>query len=121
MENEVIAGREILGALADMRGAAPPGGVKIVSCPRCGRNSFDTHGFTERWLSRLYSMRRGITVAIMGCVVNGPGEARDADLGITGAGDKALIFRRGAVIRTIRVEEVDTVFFEELEKLEEMS
>jgi (E)-4-hydroxy-3-methylbut-2-enyl-diphosphate synthase len=117
MENEIIAGREILGALSDLQGAAWQGGVKIVSCPRCGRNSFDTHGFTERWLSRLYSLRQDLTIAIMGCVVNGPGEARDADLGITGVGDKVLIFRRGAVIRTIRVEDADTVFSEELAKL----
>jgi (E)-4-hydroxy-3-methylbut-2-enyl-diphosphate synthase len=118
MENEVIAGREILGAVADMQGKNQHGlGVRIVSCPRCGRNSFDTHGFTERWQPRLYSLKKDVTVAVMGCVVNGPGEARHADLGITGAGDKVLIFRRGNIIRTLRAEEADTAFLEELEKL----
>jgi (E)-4-hydroxy-3-methylbut-2-enyl-diphosphate synthase len=111
MENEVIAAREILGA------ATGSGGIRIVSCPRCGRNSFDTHGFTARWLLRLYSLPKDAVVAIMGCVVNGPGEAREADLGITGAGDKVLIFRRGLVIRTIRSDEADAAFAEELEKL----
>jgi (E)-4-hydroxy-3-methylbut-2-enyl-diphosphate synthase len=116
MENEVIAAREILGLIPGLRGAGP--GIRIVSCPRCGRNSFDTHGFTARWLSRLYSLPKKATVAVMGCVVNGPGEAREADLGITGAGDKVLLFRHGAVIRTVRAEEADAAFLEELEKLE---
>ncbi|MDR0400350.1 MAG: (E)-4-hydroxy-3-methylbut-2-enyl-diphosphate synthase [Treponema sp.] len=115
MEHEVIAAREILGALTGIR-AAPPG-LRIVSCPRCGRSSFDTHGFTSRWLSRLYSFPRDATVAVMGCVVNGPGEARDADLGITGAGDRVLLFRRGVVIRNLRREDADAAFAEELEKL----
>jgi (E)-4-hydroxy-3-methylbut-2-enyl-diphosphate synthase len=127
MENEVIAGREILGAAAELaaaRGNAPGtiarlrrNGVTIVSCPRCGRHGFDTHGFTARWLERLYGLERNLTVAIMGCVVNGPEEAKHADLGITGAGDKVLIFRRGAVIRTIAAAEADAAFAEELEKL----
>jgi (E)-4-hydroxy-3-methylbut-2-enyl-diphosphate synthase len=120
MENEVIAAREILAAAAgmgDKSGPEDPQGLRIVSCPRCGRNSFDTHSFTGRWLSRLYSLPKNGTVAIMGCVVNGPGEAREADLGITGAGDKVLLFRRGVVIRTLRLEEADAAFAEELEKL----
>ncbi|MDR0641934.1 MAG: (E)-4-hydroxy-3-methylbut-2-enyl-diphosphate synthase [Treponema sp.] len=112
MENEVIAAREILAAAG-----AAPGGLRIVSCPRCGRNSFDTHGFTARWLPRLYSLSKDATVAIMGCVVNGPGEAREADLGITGAGDRVLLFRHGVVIRTLRPDEADAAFAEELEKL----
>ena len=124
VENEVIAGREILLAAAENRsnGRAAqnrprPHGVRIVSCPRCGRSGFDTHGFTERWKSRLYAVDKNITVAIMGCVVNGPGEASHADLGITGAGDKVLIFRKGKVIRTIDAAEADAAFGEELEKI----
>jgi (E)-4-hydroxy-3-methylbut-2-enyl-diphosphate synthase len=128
MENEVIAGREILRAAADLFGGAPAGengagrfgrgrGVNIISCPRCGRNSFDTHAFTERWLSRLYSLDKNITVAVMGCVVNGPEEARHADLGVTGAGNKALLFRRGKAARTIDAAEADAAFGEELERL----
>jgi (E)-4-hydroxy-3-methylbut-2-enyl-diphosphate synthase len=130
MENEVIAAREILRAaveLAALRtagdGGADPAarlrrpGVAIVSCPRCGRNSFDTLAFSARWLPRLYTLNRELTVAIMGCVVNGPGEARHADLGITGAGNKVLLFRRGKVIRTIDAGEADSAFGEELDKL----
>jgi (E)-4-hydroxy-3-methylbut-2-enyl-diphosphate synthase len=111
MENEVIAAREILNTLDG------PRRVNIVSCPRCGRNSFDTHGFTRRWLETLYALEKDVTVAIMGCVVNGPGEARHADLGITGAGGKALIFARGEAIRTVDAADADQAFQEELEKL----
>jgi (E)-4-hydroxy-3-methylbut-2-enyl-diphosphate synthase len=117
VENEVITGREILRAvseLAENPEAFPVRGARIVSCPRCGRHGFDTHGFTERWLPRLYSLNKDITVAVMGCVVNGPGEARQADLGITGAGDRVLIFRYGEVIRTISAGEADAAFEEEL-------
>jgi (E)-4-hydroxy-3-methylbut-2-enyl-diphosphate synthase len=111
MENEVIAAREILNTLD---GA---GGVNIVSCPRCGRNSFDTHGFAARWLESLYALEKDVTVAIMGCVVNGPGEARHADLGITGAGSKVMLFAHGEPIRTIDAADADRAFREELEKL----
>jgi len=118
MENEVIAAREILETAQEMRGAGqtPRQGVRIVSCPRCGRSGFDTHAFTARWLNRLYAMEKNITVAIMGCAVNGPEEARHADIGITGAGDKVLIFAKGKVIRTINAGEADAAFEEELRK-----
>jgi (E)-4-hydroxy-3-methylbut-2-enyl-diphosphate synthase len=111
-ESEVLAGREILGCAGKARQ-----GISIVSCPRCGRATFDTHAFTARWAKRLYSRKTDATVAVMGCVVNGPGEARHADLGISGAGDKVVIFRHGEIVRTLLPEEADTVFEEELEKL----
>ena len=111
MENEVIAAREILLAVRESRLEAgldagrfsAPEGVRIVSCPRCGRCAFDTHAFTERWLSRLYGLRQNITVAVMGCPVNGPEEARAADIGITGAGGKVLIFKHGVIRRRLDV------------------
>ncbi len=112
MESEVMAAREIL-SCAGMR----PQGVKIVSCPRCGRAGFDTHEFTRRWAPRLYALKMDIVVAIMGCAVNGPGEARHADLGITGAGDKIIIFRRGEVVRTVLHDAADEAFARELEAL----
>jgi (E)-4-hydroxy-3-methylbut-2-enyl-diphosphate synthase len=125
MENELIAGREIVAAAWESLSGTPGSdisaesrlkraGVTIVSCPRCGRNSFDTHSFTARWLRRFYAIDRDICVAVMGCAVNGPGEARHADIGITGAGDKVLIFRKGKVIRTIDAAEADEIFAEEL-------
>lgn len=111
-ENEVLAGREILAAAK--RGRP---GVNIISCPRCGRGGFDVHGFLARWQDRLYALDRDITVAVMGCAVNGPEEARHADIGITGAGDRAVVFRGGKIVRTISSEEADTVFEEELSRL----
>jgi (E)-4-hydroxy-3-methylbut-2-enyl-diphosphate synthase len=120
MESEVIAGKEIIRAAADL---APEnvrfklGGVNIVSCPRCGRHGFDTLKFSSRWMSKLYSLDKDITVAIMGCEVNGPQEAKHADLGITGAGDKVLIFKRGKIIRTIDAKDADKIFEEELNKI----
>ncbi|MFZ2914122.1 MAG: flavodoxin-dependent (E)-4-hydroxy-3-methylbut-2-enyl-diphosphate synthase [Rectinemataceae bacterium] len=112
MESEIIAGREIVALATGVRK-----GADIVSCPRCGRASFDTHAFTERWASRIYSIRKNITIAVMGCVVNGPGEARHADLGITGAGDSVMLFRKGREVRSVRPEDADTAFGEELRKI----
>ena len=120
-EKEVIAGREILNAVLDFMSKGgvenKARGVRIVSCPRCGRSSFDSIGFTEAWQDRLYALNCDATVAIMGCAVNGPEEARHADLGITGAGNKALIFRKGVLVRTIDRSEADTAFMQELDKL----
>jgi (E)-4-hydroxy-3-methylbut-2-enyl-diphosphate synthase len=113
MESEILAGREILACAGKARE-----GISIVSCPRCGRASFDTHAFTARWADRLYSLKKTATIAVMGCVVNGPGEARHADLGISGAGNRVIIFRKGEIARTISPEEADTIFEEELGKLE---
>jgi (E)-4-hydroxy-3-methylbut-2-enyl-diphosphate synthase len=118
MEKEVIAGKEILGNLGEdigKKGARK--GVTLVSCPRCGRNSFDTHDFTERWQNRLYAINQDLTIAVMGCAVNGPEEARHADLGITGLGDKVFLFRQGKMVRTIAADAADAAFGEELEGL----
>ncbi|MDR1411875.1 MAG: (E)-4-hydroxy-3-methylbut-2-enyl-diphosphate synthase [Spirochaetaceae bacterium] len=141
MENEVIAGREILALARELAASCPADSsansgnthagagilreykedprpaATIISCPRCGRNSFDTHGFTARWLNRLYALKKRCTIAVMGCAVNGPEEARHADLGITGAGGKVLIFLRGKVVRTVDAARADEAFAEELEKL----
>ena len=114
-ESERRAGGDVRRVPAEERQA---GGRSIVSCPRCGRASFDTHAFTARWAESAILPTSTATVAVMGCVVNGPGEARHADLGITGAGDWVIIFRKGEIARTISPEEADTVFEEELDKLE---
>jgi (E)-4-hydroxy-3-methylbut-2-enyl-diphosphate synthase len=68
-------------------------------------------------MQRLYALNKDITVAIMGCEVNGPTEAKHADLGITGVGGKVLIFKRGKVIKTVTAAEADIVFEEELKGL----
>lgn len=112
MESEVLAAREIIGC-AGLRKE----GIRIVSCPRCGRASFDTHAFLARWSDRLYAIRAPLQVAIMGCVVNGPGEARHADIGISGAGDYVLIFRKGQEPKKVALSDTDKAFGEELMRL----
>ena len=111
-ENEVIAGREILHECG-----LRSGGVTLVSCPRCGRLGFDVHGFVERWQPELYALKKNVTIAVMGCVVNGPGEGKHADLGIAGGGGKVILFKKGKIIRTIDAENADTEFRKELETL----
>ena len=112
MENEVVAGIHILKECGKRAG-----GVNLVSCPRCGRIGFDVHSFVDRWQNKLLSMNKDITVAVMGCVVNGPGEGRHADLGIAGTKDKAIIFKKGKIVRTIDAKDADKVFEEELNSL----
>ena len=112
MENEVIAAREILSACSLRKE-----GISIISCPRCGRGGFDVHGFVQRWQEKLYSIEKKLTVAIMGCIVNGPGEGKTADIGIAGAGDKAIIFKKGKISRTVDAKDADKVFEEELNSL----
>lgn len=111
IENEIIAAKEILLA------ARRTSGVTLISCPRCGRCSFDTHAWTAKWQDLLYTLDASITVAVMGCAVNGPGEARNADIGITGAGNKIIIFKRGKIIRTVNEDDADAAFRAELTRL----
>ena len=92
---EVSAGIAILKA-AGLR----KGGVKFVSCPTCGRTEIDLIGLAERVEPLVRDLDKDITVAVMGCVVNGPGEAREADFGIAGGKDKGLLFKKGQVIGT---------------------
>lgn len=111
-ENEVVAGLEILRECGKRSG-----GVNLVSCPRCGRIGFDVHSFMSRWQNKLLSMKKNITVAVMGCVVNGPGEGKHADIGIAGANGKAIIFKKGEIVRTVDEKDADKVFEEELASL----
>ena len=111
-QNEVIAGVNILKECGKRNS-----GVTLISCPRCGRIGFDVHSFVERWQNRLMALDKNITVAVMGCVVNGPGEGRHADLGIAGTEDKVIIFKKGKIVQTIEPKDADKVFEEELNSL----
>ena len=112
LENEVIAGVNILKECGKRTG-----GVTLVSCPRCGRIGFDVHSFVDRWQNKLLSMKKDITVAVMGCVVNGPGEGKHADIGIAGGKDKVIIFKKGQIVCTVDEKDADKVFEEELNSL----
>ncbi|GAB4223414.1 MAG: (E)-4-hydroxy-3-methylbut-2-enyl-diphosphate synthase [Spirochaetales bacterium] len=111
-ETEILAARELLTSLGLRKG-----GVRIISCPRCGRSGFDVQGFLKIVGDRLQQDPRECTVAVMGCVVNGPGESRHADLGITGSGDKVVLFRKGRIVRTVQPEEAVEAFLKEFENL----
>ena len=110
---EVRAAKEILCALS-----LREKGIEVVSCPTCGRTRIDLIGLAER-VSELVSREkyRGLhmKVACMGCVVNGPGEAREAELGICGGVGEGLIIRRGQVLRKVREEELLSEFEKELD------
>ena len=98
---EVAAGKAILKA-AGLRKE----GVNIVSCPTCGRTRIDLIGLANRVEEALKDCKKPITVAVMGCVVNGPGEAREADYGIAGGKGRGLIFKKGVVLGTYPYEEL---------------
>ena len=93
--------REVTAGIAILKAAGVrKGGVKFVSCPTCGRTEIDLIGLATQVEERVRVLKRDITVAVMGCVVNGPGEAREADFGIAGGRDKGLLFRKGEVLGT---------------------
>lgn len=108
---EVRAGIDILKAL-ELRG-----GVNLISCPTCGRTRIDLIGLAEKAEEALQGCGKDITVAVMGCIVNGPGEAREADIGIAGGDGVGLIFKKGEIIRKVPETELLSVLLEEVEKL----
>ena len=112
--------REVSAGIAILKAAgARSGGVKFVSCPTCGRTEIDLISLATEVEKRVRSMPRDITVAVMGCVVNGPGEAREADYGIAGGRDKGIIFKKGKVLGTYPYERLCDALIELIEKDEE--
>ncbi len=109
--------REVSAGIAIVKAAGlRPGGVKFVSCPTCGRTEIDLISLAGQVEQRVKDMPRDITVAVMGCVVNGPGEAREADYGIAGGKGKGLIFKKGQVLGTYPYEELCDRLVELIEK-----
>ena len=92
-------------------------GVEIVSCPTCGRTQIDLIKIAADAEKRLSNVNKNITVAIMGCVVNGPGEASAADIGIAGGKNCGVIFKKGEIIRKLPEEELLGALLEEIEKM----
>ena len=95
------------------------GGVKFVSCPTCGRTEIDLIGLANQVESLVSGLDRDITVAVMGCVVNGPGEAREADYGIAGGKEKGLLFKKGQVVGTYPYERLCGALMELIESDED--
>jgi len=92
-------------------------GVNFVSCPTCGRCQIDLIRVAEEVEKRLQGVDKKITVAVMGCAVNGPGEAREADVGIAGGKGEGLVFRHGEIVRKVPEEQLADALLEEIEKL----
>ena len=108
---EVQAGLDILRAMG-LRG-----GPKMVSCPTCGRTRIDLIGLASRVEEKLRNVDKDITVAVMGCVVNGPGEAREADIGIAGGKGEGLLFRHGEILRKVPEENLLDELMKEIDRL----
>ena len=108
---EVRVGWEILAALG-MRRRGP----ELVSCPTCGRTQVNLIAIAEEVEKRLASVRAPITVAVMGCVVNGPGEARGADIGVACGRGKGVLFANGETIRTVEEDHIVDALMGEIER-----
>jgi (E)-4-hydroxy-3-methylbut-2-enyl-diphosphate synthase len=93
-------------------------GPELISCPTCGRTRIDLFSLAEQVEARLQTMRAPIKVAVMGCVVNGPGEAREADIGIAGGHGVGILFKKGELYRKVPEDQLLAVFLEELERIE---
>lgn len=108
---EIVAGKAILSGLNLMEDT-----VKIVACPTCGRCEWDCMEFAKKVEDYTANVKKPLKIAVMGCVVNGPGEASDADLGIAGAKDECAIFVKGKIVRKVKKAEVEKEFFGEIDK-----
>lgn len=109
---EVYAAKRILQACGIRRS-----GVNLVSCPTCGRTAYDMIPIVEELERRLADCKKNITVAVMGCVVNGPGEASAADIGVAGGKGEGMIFRKGKILYKVPQEKLVDALMEEIQKL----
>jgi (E)-4-hydroxy-3-methylbut-2-enyl-diphosphate synthase len=93
-------------------------GPEMISCPTCGRTRIDLFTLAEQVERKLQTMECTLKVAVMGCVVNGPGEAREADIGIAGGNGVGILFKKGEIYKKVAEADLLPVFLEELDKLE---
>jgi len=108
---EIQAGKDILKALGLRRGG------KLIACPTCGRTRIDLIPLANRVEAALADCEKDITVAVMGCAVNGPGEAREADVGIAGGRGEGLVFRKGKILRKVPEDKLLEELLAEVKKL----
>lgn len=109
---EIYAAKEILKVLGLRKQ-----GAELISCPTCGRTRIDMIPIAEEMEKRLRDIDKDIKVAVMGCAVNGPGEAREADIGVAGGIGEGLIFKKGEILRKVKEDEIIPALMEEIEKL----
>ena len=92
-------------------------GPEIISCPTCGRCTIDFLPLVEQVTRLLEGVKAPLTVAVMGCPVNGPGEAREADLGVTASGEEGYIFRKGKIVTKVHRDDIVKTLEKELNHL----
>ena len=92
--------------------------AEVISCPTCGRTEYDSIGLATRIEEITSNIKKPLKIAVMGCVVNGPGEAKDCDLGIAGSKDFCVIFKKGEVIKKVPFEKAEEEFIKELKNIE---
>lgn len=109
--------REVYAAKDILKACGMGGGIEIVSCPTCGRTRIDLIPLANHVEERLRGIDKPIKVAVMGCAVNGPGEAREADIGIAGGDGEALIFAKGKILRKVPEDKILEELKKEIEKL----
>ncbi len=109
--SEVRAGKTILSAL-NLRHDQ----VDVIACPTCGRCEWGCMEFAKKTEEYCKNIKKPLKIAVMGCVVNGPGEAKDADLGVAGAKDGCVIFANGKIIKTVKKQDLEKEFFGEIDK-----
>jgi (E)-4-hydroxy-3-methylbut-2-enyl-diphosphate synthase len=113
---EIYAGKELLSSL----GFYDKGSIKVVSCPTCGRTKIDLISLSSQFKERIKNIDtkgKDIKVALMGCVVNGPGEAKECDIGIAGGNGEAVLIKKGKIIKKIAENDVISVLIEEIKIL----
>ncbi|WP_029453038.1 flavodoxin-dependent (E)-4-hydroxy-3-methylbut-2-enyl-diphosphate synthase [Clostridium algidicarnis] len=109
---EIKVGKEILKSLGLIKG-----GIEFISCPTCGRTQIDLINIAKQVEDRISNLDKNIKVAVMGCVVNGPGEAREADIGIAGGNGEGLIFKKGEIIKKVKENELVEALIKEIESM----
>jgi (E)-4-hydroxy-3-methylbut-2-enyl-diphosphate synthase len=111
--DEIYVARDILKAVGLRKD-----GPELIACPTCGRTNIDLIPLAQEVEQRLKSVEKSITVAVMGCVVNGPGEASAADVGIAGGDGVGLLFRKGEIIKRVPQEELINALMELIDTLQ---
>ena len=109
---EIYAAKEILKVLGLRKQ-----GAELISCPTCGRTRINMIPIAEEMEKRLRDIDKDVKVAVMGCAVNGPGEAREADIGVAGGVGEGLIFKKGEILRKVKEDEIIPALMEEILKL----
>lgn len=110
-EREIVAAKSILSAAGLYKNRA-----EVIACPTCGRCEWNCMEFAKKTEEYVKNVAKPVKIAVMGCVVNGPGEAADADLGVAGGKDGCVIFSGGKILKKVKEEQLERAFFGEIDK-----